>query len=173
MTVSQCTKKCPSGQCWMSLGIGPHRALTYSPMKSFGMNWNEDCEPDLLAQHQYLTTEMLCWTNGQNSHRNTLKPRGKPSQKRGSCYSSTSQSMYLKRQCHYSAPVGVILYKHDSSSKSLIVWANFIVEPCIKEIEAWKAIIHKDNHAAFFFFRAGARLNAQLSYIPRRQTVHH
>ena len=27
----------------------PHRALTSTPLNIFGMNWNTDCEPDLIT----------------------------------------------------------------------------------------------------------------------------
>ena len=38
---------------------GLHRALTSTPSNTFGMNWNADCEPDLIAQHQSLNSIML------------------------------------------------------------------------------------------------------------------
>ena len=37
----------------------PNRALTSTPSNTFGMNWNADCEPDLITQHQCLTSLML------------------------------------------------------------------------------------------------------------------
>ena len=43
---------------WNNL-IGLHRALTSTPSNTFGMNWNADCEPGLIAQHQCLTSLML------------------------------------------------------------------------------------------------------------------
>jgi hypothetical protein len=33
---------------------GLHRALTSTSSNTFGMNWNADCEPGLIAQHQCL-----------------------------------------------------------------------------------------------------------------------
>ena len=36
-----------------------HRALTSTPSNTFGVNWNADCEPSLIAQHQCLTSLML------------------------------------------------------------------------------------------------------------------
>ena len=44
--------------------IGLHRALTLTPLNTFGRNWNADCEPGLLVRHQYLTSQMLFWRNG-------------------------------------------------------------------------------------------------------------
>ena len=43
---------------WKNL-IGLHRALTSTPSNTFGMNWNADCEPDLIAQHQCPTSRMF------------------------------------------------------------------------------------------------------------------
>ena len=34
---------------WNNL-TGLHRALTSTPSNTFGMNWNADCEPGLIAQ---------------------------------------------------------------------------------------------------------------------------
>ena len=48
---------------WTSL----HRALTSFASNTFGMNWNADCEPGLIAQHQCLTSLMLLWLNGSKS----------------------------------------------------------------------------------------------------------
>ena len=43
---------------WKNL-TGLRRALTSTPSNTFGMNWNADCEPDLIAQHQCLTSRMV------------------------------------------------------------------------------------------------------------------
>ena len=43
---------------------GLHRALTTTPSNTFRMNWNADCEPGLITQHQCLTSLMLLWLNG-------------------------------------------------------------------------------------------------------------
>ena len=43
---------------WKNL-TGLHIALTSTPSITFGMNWNTDCEPGLIAQHQYPTSLML------------------------------------------------------------------------------------------------------------------
>ena len=47
-----------SRSVWKNL-TGPHRALTSSPSNTFGINWNADCEPGLIAQHQSPTSLML------------------------------------------------------------------------------------------------------------------
>ena len=52
-----------SRSVWKNL-TGLHRALTSTPSDTFGMNWNADCEPDLIAQHQCSTSLMLLWLNG-------------------------------------------------------------------------------------------------------------
>ena len=39
-----------SRSTWKNLP-GLHRALSSTPSNTFGMNWNADCEPDLIAQH--------------------------------------------------------------------------------------------------------------------------
>jgi hypothetical protein len=46
---------------------GLHRALTSTPSNTFGMNWNPDCEPGLIAQHHCPTSLMLLWLNGSKS----------------------------------------------------------------------------------------------------------
>jgi hypothetical protein len=51
------------------------RALTSTPSKTFGMNWNADCEPGLIAQHQCLTSQMLLWLNGSRSNVPTSRRR--------------------------------------------------------------------------------------------------
>lgn len=35
----------------------PQRALTSTPFNTFGMNWNTDCELNLIAQYQCLITD--------------------------------------------------------------------------------------------------------------------
>ena len=40
-----------SRSVWKNL-TGLHGALTSTPSNTFGMNWNADCEPDIIAQHQ-------------------------------------------------------------------------------------------------------------------------
>ena len=65
-SMSPCTKQGPyrnglSRSVWKNW-TGLHRALT-----SFGMNWNTDCEPGLVAQHQCPTSRMLFWLNGSKS----------------------------------------------------------------------------------------------------------
>ena len=44
-----------------------HRALTSTPSYTFGMNWNADSEPGLIAHHQCPTSLMLLWLNGSKS----------------------------------------------------------------------------------------------------------
>ncbi len=39
----------------------PTQSHNLNPIK----HWNGDCEPGLLVQHQCLTSQMLCWMNGQ------------------------------------------------------------------------------------------------------------
>ncbi len=50
------------------------KALTSTPSNTFGLNWNRDCEPGLLIQHQCLTSQRSSteWI-GKHSHRNTPK----------------------------------------------------------------------------------------------------
>jgi hypothetical protein len=38
-----------------------------SPSNTFGMNWNADCEPGLIAQHQCPNSLMLLWLKGSKS----------------------------------------------------------------------------------------------------------
>ena len=71
MTMPLCTKQGPyrnslSRSVWKNL-IDLHRALTSTPSHTFGMNWNADCEPDLIAQYQCLTSLMIVWLNGSKS----------------------------------------------------------------------------------------------------------
>ncbi len=39
----------------------------FNPIQHFEMNWNRNCKPGFLVQHQCLTSQMLCWMNGQKS----------------------------------------------------------------------------------------------------------
>ena len=48
---------------WKKLTV-PRRALTSTPLNTFGMNWNVDCEPGLIAQHRCPTSLVLLWLNG-------------------------------------------------------------------------------------------------------------
>jgi hypothetical protein len=43
---------------------GLHRTLSSTPSNTFGMNWNADCEPGVIAKHQCPTSLMLSWLNG-------------------------------------------------------------------------------------------------------------
>jgi hypothetical protein len=66
-----CTKQGPcrnglSRSVWKNL-TGLHRALTSTPSNTYGMNWNADCEPGLIAQHHCPTSLMLLWLNGSKS----------------------------------------------------------------------------------------------------------
>jgi hypothetical protein len=63
MTLPPCTKQGPykndlSRLVWKNW-TGLHRALTSIPSNIFGMNWNADCEPGLIAQHPCRTSLML------------------------------------------------------------------------------------------------------------------
>ena len=87
MTMPLCTKRGPyrnglSRSVWKNL-TGLHRALTLTPSNIFAINWNEHCEPGLIAQHQCQTSLMLVaeWKQVPASSR-------KPSQKSGGCYIS-------------------------------------------------------------------------------------
>ncbi len=44
-----------------------HRALTSTPSNTLGMNWNANCEPGLITQHQCWISLMLLWLNGSQS----------------------------------------------------------------------------------------------------------
>ena len=61
MTMPPCTKRGPyrnvlSRSVWKNL-TGLHRALISTQSNIFGMNWNADCDPGLIAQHQCLTAK--------------------------------------------------------------------------------------------------------------------
>jgi hypothetical protein len=70
MTTLLCTKRGPYRNglrsVWKNF-TGLDRALNSIPSNTFGMNWNGDCEPGLIAQHQCLTSLMLLWLNGSKS----------------------------------------------------------------------------------------------------------
>ena len=71
MTISPCTKRGPysnglSRSVWKNL-TGLHRALTSTSSNAFEINWNADCEPGLIAQHQCPTSLMPLWLNGSKS----------------------------------------------------------------------------------------------------------
>jgi hypothetical protein len=57
ITMPPCTKRGP----YRNGGL--HRALTSTPSNTFGMNWNTDCEPCLIHQHQCPTSPMLFKSN--------------------------------------------------------------------------------------------------------------
>ena len=59
-------QKCLSRLVWKNL-TGLQRALTSTPLNTFRMNWNGDCEPGLIVQHQCPTSLMLLWLNGSKS----------------------------------------------------------------------------------------------------------
>ena len=44
-------QKCLSSLVWKNL-TGLHRALTSPQSNTVGMNWNADCETDLITQHK-------------------------------------------------------------------------------------------------------------------------
>ena len=71
---------------WRS-SSGLHRALTSTPLNTFGMNWNVDCKPGLLTQYQCLTSRILFRLNAHKFRLTHTKSCGKPSHKSGSCYS--------------------------------------------------------------------------------------
>ena len=63
-----CTKQGPytnglSRSVWKNL-TGLHRALISTPSNTFGMNWNANCEPDIIAPYQCTTSRMFLWLNG-------------------------------------------------------------------------------------------------------------
>ena len=63
MTRSLCTKRGPYRNGLSRLVCQNltclHRVLTATPSNTFGMNWNADCEPGLIIQHQCSTSLML------------------------------------------------------------------------------------------------------------------
>jgi hypothetical protein len=71
---------------WKNL-TGLDRDLTSTPSDTFGINWNADCEPGLITQHQCPTSLMLLWLNGSPCS-NVPTSCGKPSQQSGGSYSS-------------------------------------------------------------------------------------
>ena len=63
MTMPPCTKRGPdrnglSRSVWKNL-TGLHTALTSTPLNTFGRNWNTNCEPGLITQHQCPTTALV------------------------------------------------------------------------------------------------------------------
>jgi hypothetical protein len=46
-----------------------------TPSNTFGINWNADCEPGLIAQHQCPTSLILLWLNGSPQHLVERLPR--------------------------------------------------------------------------------------------------
>uniref|UniRef100_A0AAZ3PLM5 Uncharacterized protein n=1 Tax=Oncorhynchus tshawytscha TaxID=74940 RepID=A0AAZ3PLM5_ONCTS len=92
MTMHPCTNRGPYRNglwrlVWKNL-TGLHRALTTTLSNTFVMNWNSDCEPGLIAQHQCPTSRTLLWLNGACPYSNVPTSSGKPSQKNKGCYSS-------------------------------------------------------------------------------------
>ena len=57
----------PIQKWFMEIGVGDldltglSTALTSTPSKTFGINWNADCEPGLIVQHQCPTSLMAEW----------------------------------------------------------------------------------------------------------------
>ena len=103
-----CTKRglyrnCSSRSVWKNL-TGLHRTLTSTPSSSFGMNWNANCEPGLIAQHHCLTSLMLLWLMEASPCSNVPPSSRKPSQKSGGCYCSkggtTSILRHMILECH-------------------------------------------------------------------------
>ena len=86
-----CTKRGPYRNyllrsMWKNL-TGLHRFLTSTTLNIFGINWNANCKPGLIAQHQCPTSLMPLWLNGSKSPSNIPTSSGKPSQKSGDCHS--------------------------------------------------------------------------------------
>ena len=70
MTMPPCTKRGPyrndlSRSVQKNL-TGLHRALTSTPFNTFGLNWNADCEPGLIAQNHSCSL-MLLWVSESKS----------------------------------------------------------------------------------------------------------
>ena len=61
----------------------PAQSPDLNPIDTFGMNWNADCEPGLITQHQCPNSLMLLWLNGSKSLQQCFNILyiGKPSQK--------------------------------------------------------------------------------------------
>ncbi len=103
---------------WMSLVwknlTGPHKALTSTPSNTAEVNCNGDCEPGFLIQNQCLTSQMLCWINGQKSPQKHYKIKWKAFESSGSHYSCKMgtkpilRSMYL--DCNVLVTVGLMQY---------------------------------------------------------------
>ena len=49
---------CGGDGVWNNL-TGLLRALPSTPLNTFVTNWNADCEPGLIAQHLYLTNDLV------------------------------------------------------------------------------------------------------------------
>jgi hypothetical protein len=75
---------------WKNL-TGLHIALTSTLLNTFWLNWNADCEPGLIAQHQCPTSLMLLWLNRieASARSNVLTSSRTPSQNSGGCSSIT------------------------------------------------------------------------------------
>jgi hypothetical protein len=81
-----CRDRC--GRTWLACT----EPWPQSHHNTFGMNRNANCEPGLIGQHPCLISLILLWLNGSKSPQQCLTSSGKPSQKRGGCYSSKGRT---------------------------------------------------------------------------------
>ena len=56
--------------------------LASTSLNTFGMNWNADCEPGVISQHQYPTSIKLLWLNGSKSPQQCSKWKAFPEESR-------------------------------------------------------------------------------------------
>lgn len=106
---------------WKKL-CGHNRALTKSPLNLFGMNWNANCMPDLLTQHNSLTLLMLLWLNEHISSNHAPKYSIKPSQIVGAVIASKRKwecNVQQRRIIRCSHTVGHIMYVYSDFRRKL------------------------------------------------------
>ncbi len=78
------------GRTWLA-------AQSLGPSNTFEINWNANCEPELITHHQCWASLMLLRLNGS---RTLTRSCGKSSQKGGCCYSSRLMLLVLKWNVH-------------------------------------------------------------------------
>ena len=81
----------------------PAQSPDLNPTNTFGMNWNADCELDIIAQHLCPTSQMLLWLNGSKSLQQCSNIEWKAfpeewrlfSQQRGDHINAQSSKLYI------------------------------------------------------------------------------
>ena len=64
-------------KCFVEFGVEEHdwpaQSPDLNPSNTFGMNWNANCEPGLIAQHQSLTCDVLIRTAYTTHHNHQFR----------------------------------------------------------------------------------------------------